>query len=356
MPIGSGPSLFEPFQVWYNAAFEDAGDPGGWDQLPGLLSLHRTVYLRGSTVVADPATDSFTIRSVAGIESLLTTNYADQFLPWTYATFPGLVTLDYEPFNNASIPAAATIETTRAALKEGVEALKSAMPAAQVSLWGIPTSPNWESTSPPGVIYGQDVWGADGLWDAVDFLEPHVYSGGGDAGTHDGGNGSATLTDSGANWTEGELVGATVQNTDDGSHGLITANTATTVTATLAGGTENHWDAGDSYDIPRLTSGVISTTTTRINEALEVGKPVRASFFPQHTGPTGPFWSKPDVLAMAKLCRDLGCFAFSLWEAKNLAEGEAADYWTRLQDMSDELRHLSTHYHRRNRLRGRYAS
>jgi hypothetical protein len=41
----------------------------------------------------------------------------------------------------------------------------------------------------------------------------------------------------------------TVNNTTDGSSGVITANTETTVTAVLSGGTENDWDNGDSYTI-----------------------------------------------------------------------------------------------------------
>lgn len=71
-------------------------------------------------------------------------------------------------------------------------------------------------------------------------------------GTHDGPSGAATLTDSAATWTSGEYVGLVLYNITDGSSGLITANTGTTITATLSGGTENDWDSGDSYRIGGL--------------------------------------------------------------------------------------------------------
>jgi hypothetical protein len=64
---------------------------------------------------------------------------------------------------------------------------------------------------------------------------------------HDGAANAATLTDSGEAWTTNEWVGYTIYNTTDGSQGLITANTGTTVTAILYGGTDNDWDIGDAY-------------------------------------------------------------------------------------------------------------
>ena len=66
-------------------------------------------------------------------------------------------------------------------------------------------------------------------------------------GTHDGGNNVAVLTDSGESWTTDEWVGYVITNTTDGSEGVITANTATTITATLEGGTDNDWDTSDNY-------------------------------------------------------------------------------------------------------------
>jgi hypothetical protein len=71
----------------------------------------------------------------------------------------------------------------------------------------------------------------------------------GSRGTHTGANNAAVLTDSRQSWVTNLFVGKIIQNITDGSSGTITANTATTITATLGGGTENDWDTGDSYSI-----------------------------------------------------------------------------------------------------------
>lgn len=86
--------------------------------------------------------------------------------------------------------------------------------------------------------------------DAVDWkvFQPIIYSLG--TGSHTGANDQAVLTNSTASWTTNAFVGATVVNiTDNYSYGTITGNTDTTITATLAGGTGNEWDTGDSYMI-----------------------------------------------------------------------------------------------------------
>jgi len=69
------------------------------------------------------------------------------------------------------------------------------------------------------------------------------------AGTHTAAVDQAVLTDSTAAWTTDEWVDYWIKNTTDGSVGLITANTATTITATLYGGTDNDWDTNDVYNI-----------------------------------------------------------------------------------------------------------
>ena len=69
----------------------------------------------------------------------------------------------------------------------------------------------------------------------------------GAGGAHDGANNASVLTDSGESWTTDQYVGYTIYNTTDGSRGLITANTSTTITATLYGGTDNDWDTADAY-------------------------------------------------------------------------------------------------------------
>ena len=74
------------------------------------------------------------------------------------------------------------------------------------------------------------------------------------SGAHDGTANADTLTDSGESWVTGQLVGRTVNNITDGSSGVITANTATTITAVLSGGTNNTWTAGDSFTITPVGS------------------------------------------------------------------------------------------------------
>lgn len=71
------------------------------------------------------------------------------------------------------------------------------------------------------------------------------------AGAHTPVTASTTvLTDSTASWTTDEWVGYWIKNITDGSVGLITANTATTITVDeLYGGTDNDWDQNDVYNI-----------------------------------------------------------------------------------------------------------
>lgn len=69
------------------------------------------------------------------------------------------------------------------------------------------------------------------------------------SGAHDGSANASVLTDSGESWTTNQWVGYRIYNTTDGSHGDITANTGTTITATLQGGSDNDWDVSDAYYI-----------------------------------------------------------------------------------------------------------
>jgi len=84
-------------------------------------------------------------------------------------------------------------------------------------------------------------------------------------GLHDGAGNAAILTDSSQAWTPDALIGYQVFNTTDGSSGVITNNDVTTVTATLAGGTDNDWDANDAYEINKsrlvITRGVTTCTS-----------------------------------------------------------------------------------------------
>jgi len=81
-------------------------------------------------------------------------------------------------------------------------------------------------------------------------IKIHVISSPGNSigGRHTGGMGVALLTDANAHFrVPNGLVGLRVNNGVDGSEGVIVANTATTVTAVLAGGIANVWNTGDDY-------------------------------------------------------------------------------------------------------------
>jgi hypothetical protein len=84
----------------------------------------------------------------------------------------------------------------------------------------------------------------DGAVIADDF-----WNYGHEAGTHTGAANQAVLTDSTLGATTDEFVGYLIKNITDGSQAIITANTATTVTGVLYGGTDNDWDAGDVHHI-----------------------------------------------------------------------------------------------------------
>ena len=88
------------------------------------------------------------------------------------------------------------------------------------------------------------------------FSPRGAWLGGNTTGTHNGANNVAVLSDSTANFNPDGLIGMTVTNSTDGSSGTITANTRTTITATLAGGTDNDWDTGDSYSINNHTTKI----------------------------------------------------------------------------------------------------
>lgn len=87
---------------------------------------------------------------------------------------------------------------------------------------------------------------------ATKGIKVHVITSIGDSigGTHTGAPAAAALSDDDAHFRIPDgLVGLRVVNETDDSSGVITANTETTVTAVLAGGTDNAWDPGDVYYI-----------------------------------------------------------------------------------------------------------
>jgi len=70
------------------------------------------------------------------------------------------------------------------------------------------------------------------------------------SGTHDGATNNADLIDTGRDFTTLRIkIGDIAKNVTDGSQGVITAIVSDTITATLAGGTDNDWDTSDVYNI-----------------------------------------------------------------------------------------------------------
>ena len=97
-----------------------------------------------------------------------------------------------------------------------------------------------------------------------------------EGGTHTGAADQSVLTDSTKSWTTDEWVGYFIYNTTDGSFGEITANTGTTITATLYGGTDNDWDASDVYKIAKginanLTSGISHRFMIKVHDFVGSG-------------------------------------------------------------------------------------
>jgi len=102
------------------------------------------------------------------------------------------------------------------------------------------------------------------------------------SGTHTGSNNASVLTDSGQSWTVNEFVGLRVFNTTDGSYGEITANTATTITAALGGGTGDDWDTSDAYEIRLVSSrikitGCFGLTLDDIDAETNAGLPLQGN-------------------------------------------------------------------------------
>lgn len=88
------------------------------------------------------------------------------------------------------------------------------------------------------------------LIQAGSILTDDYWNYGWQAGSHSGATSTTVLTDTTASWTTNQWVGYTIRNVTDGSQGIITANTATTITvAYLYGGTSNDFVAADVYNI-----------------------------------------------------------------------------------------------------------
>lgn len=71
-------------------------------------------------------------------------------------------------------------------------------------------------------------------------------------GSHTGSADASVLTDSTKSWVTNEWVGYYIENTTDGSWGVVASNTATTITLDvngLQGGTDDDFDNSDAYQI-----------------------------------------------------------------------------------------------------------
>ena len=68
-------------------------------------------------------------------------------------------------------------------------------------------------------------------------------------GVQDGGDNATILTDADAGLTVNALVGMVIYNLDDSESGIISSNTATTITAAKIGGGSFDWDDGEVWNI-----------------------------------------------------------------------------------------------------------
>jgi hypothetical protein len=73
-----------------------------------------------------------------------------------------------------------------------------------------------------------------------------IFVDGDHAVTHDGSANASVLNDTDAGFDVNQWVDYTITNSTDSSSGTVTANTSSTVTATLSGGTDNDWDVSDA--------------------------------------------------------------------------------------------------------------
>jgi hypothetical protein len=116
--------------------------------------------------------------------------------------------------------------------------------------------------------------GAENDWDSGDIFEITVPEAAWstDSGTHSGANNASILTVSGSPWLIDQWVGYKVFNKTDGSTGIITSNTANTITASLSGGVENDWDSGDVYVISNIYAAVtfVNKTYNSVDSSVQI--------------------------------------------------------------------------------------
>jgi len=139
------------------------------------------------------------------------------------------------------------------------------------------------------------------------------------SGTHDGSGNAAVLTDSTQSWTTNELVGKRINNFTDGSSTIITANTATTVTGVLSGGTDDDWDVSDSYIIGAMSAIVTASqsdlssvfdSVVNINNVISTASHSSFMACPALTS-TGKFFASIDNVYIKEISIANGLFGFA---------------------------------------------
>lgn len=135
--------------------------------------------------------------------------------------------------------------TTVGTVYDGTEASSKSLNQSGIMSWNPPA----ETSEHPRQIFGVYGYAYEISWDST-------LDGKSATGTHTGSGNASTLTDSAQEWITNQLAGLTITNVTDGSSGPITANTDTTVTASLSGGSENDWDTSDVYTIAPFKAGV----------------------------------------------------------------------------------------------------
>ena len=118
-------------------------------------------------------------------------------------------------------------------------------------------SPMFIPVAPDGFPTGAYTFHYTWLYDAENKQESLPYQFGDIdttySGEHDAGDHATVMTDSGESFIQDQLIGRLIKNTTDGSEGVITDNTSTTVTVgALLYGSDNSWDTSgdDDYEIP----------------------------------------------------------------------------------------------------------
>ena len=103
-------------------------------------------------------------------------------------------------------------------------------------------------------------------------------------GSDDTSTAAEFMTNSAASYTVDQFVDMVIENETDGSYAVITANTATTITGALRGGTNNNWDSGDTFTIYNRYSLFMDSnvTLTQPNVVMHQPEAISLGLYAQH--------------------------------------------------------------------------